>query len=188
MDQSVVCSLRSNCRIPCHSFTCHRIRRTFLVGDELCSLLIMWHTLGQRGYRYKTSSNNINRDSGIEFPKLGIPVILLSLTRCSKEFEKKGCSSKTFGFFSNKLLLEREISAFFIAYFVLSESNSSVRIISISVDNDFSPLRRYIFKRRNLFVKYLNKHENRLYRREKFPHSPILSGDTLNNKPPYIYA
>ena len=51
---------------------------------------------------------------------------------------------------------------FFIAYFILSESNSSVKIISISVE-DFSPQRRYIFKRRNLFIKYVNKHENKLY-------------------------
>ncbi|RMX52136.1 hypothetical protein pdam_00015163, partial [Pocillopora damicornis] len=41
----------------------------------------------------------------------GVPVILLFLTRSFKEFEKKSCSSKTFGFFSNKLSLERGISS-----------------------------------------------------------------------------
>ena len=46
---------------------------------------------------------------------------------------------------------------FFVAYFILSESNSTVKIISISVE------RKYIFKRRNLFIKYVKKHENRLY-------------------------
>ena len=51
---------------------------------------------------------------------------------------------------------------FFIAYFILSESNSSVKIIAISMD-DFSPCRRYILKRRNLFIKHVKKHENRQF-------------------------
>ena len=33
----------------------------------------------------------------------------------------------------------RDFLMFFIAYFILLESNSSVKIFSISVDNDFSP-------------------------------------------------
>ena len=49
---------------------------------------------------------------------------------------------------------------FFTFGYLIWYSNSSVEIISISVDNDFSPWRRYIFKRRNLFIKYVKKHEN----------------------------
>ena len=52
---------------------------------------------------------------------------------------------------------------FFIAYFILSVSISSVKIVSISADSDFPPLRNYIFKRRNLFIKYVSKYKNRLY-------------------------
>ena len=75
---------------------------------------------------------------------------LLILTISSSEFEKKSSGSKTFGFFSNKLFLDL---MFFMAYLILSESNSSVKtMISISADNDFSPLRKYIFKHRNLFI------------------------------------
>ena len=47
------------------------------------------------------------------------------LTRSSKDFKEKSCCSKTFGFFSNKLSLDQWISScFFMAYFILSESNS----------------------------------------------------------------
>ena len=53
--------------------------------------------------------------------------------------------------------------AFFIAYFILSVSISSVKIVSISADSDFPPLRNYIFKRRNLLIKYVIKYKNRLY-------------------------
>ena len=42
-----------------------------------------------------------------------VSVILLFLTRYSKEFKKKSCSSKTFGFFSNKLSLDLGISSCF---------------------------------------------------------------------------
>ena len=51
---------------------------------------------------------------------------------------------------------------FFVAYLILSVSISLVKIISISADNDFSPLSKYIFKR-NLFIKYVCKYKNRLY-------------------------
>ena len=51
---------------------------------------------------------------------------------------------------------------FFIAYFILSVSISLVKIVSISADNDFPPLRKYIFKR-NLSIKYVSKYKNRLY-------------------------
>ena len=51
---------------------------------------------------------------------------------------------------------------FFIAYLILSVSISLVKIISISADNDFSPLSKYIFKR-NLFMKYVCQYKNRPY-------------------------
>ena len=66
-------------------------------------------------------------------------------------------------FLKQTITWPRDILMFLIAYFILSESNSSVKIISISADNDFSPLRRYIFYRRNLLIKYVNKYGNRLY-------------------------
>ena len=43
----------------------------------------------------------------------GVPVILLFLTRSSKEFKEKFDGSKTFGFFSNKLSLDLGISSYF---------------------------------------------------------------------------
>ena len=54
---------------------------------------------------------------------------------------------------------------FVIACFIPPKSNSTVKTIFVSVDNDFSPLRTYIFSRRNLFIKNVNKYENRLYTR-----------------------
>ena len=57
----------------------------------------------------------------------------------------------------------KDLRIFFIAYFILSVSISSVKIVSISADSDFPPLRNYIFKRRNLFIKYVSKYKNRLY-------------------------
>ena len=47
---------------------------------------------------------------------------------------------------------------------ILSVSISSAKVISFSADNDFSALREYIFKRSNLFIKYINNYENRLYK------------------------
>ena len=47
----------------------------------------------------RCTTNDMSRVSA------GVPVILLFLTRSFREFEKKNCSSKTFGFFSNKLSL-----------------------------------------------------------------------------------
>ena len=66
-------------------------------------------------------------------------------------------------FFTQTIAWPRDVLIFFIAYFILSKRNSSIKIISISADDDFSPLRSYIFKRRNLFIKYVKKCENRLY-------------------------
>ena len=93
----------------------------------------------------------------------GVSVILPFLTRYFKVFEKKSCSSKSFGFFATNYHLTEYFLMFLIVYFILSESNSSVKIISISAENDFFLLRRYIYKRPNLFFKYVNKFENRLY-------------------------
>ena len=99
----------------------------------------------------------------ISIVSIGIPVILLFLTRFFEEFEKKSYYSETWIFLKQTITWTRDFLMFLIAYFILSESNSSVKIISISVENDFSPYRRYIFKSRNLFIKYVNKHENRMY-------------------------
>ena len=58
-----------------------------------------------------------------------------------------------------------DLLVFFIACFIPPKSNSTGKTISVSVHNDFSPLRTYIFSRRNLFIKNVNKYENRLYTR-----------------------
>ena len=93
----------------------------------------------------------------------GVPVILPFLARYIKEFEKKSCSSKSFGFSSTNYHLTEYFLMFFIAYFILSGSNSSVEIISIFAENDFSPWRD-IFTNVLIFsFKYVNKFENRLY-------------------------
>ena len=55
---------------------------------------------------------------------------------------------KSLWVFLDKLSLDRGIS-FFIAYFILTKGKSSVKIIFISADYDFSPWRRHIFRRRN---------------------------------------
>ena len=96
-----------------------------------------------------------------------IPVIFLFLIRSSKEFEEKSSSSKTFRFFSNKLWLYLRISSGFSSFISTlrnSGCNSSVKTISISADNGFSPLKRFIFRRRNMFLSWnVNKYENMLY-------------------------
>ena len=53
----------------------------------------------------------------------------------------------------------------FLMFFILPKNNGSVKIISIYADNDFSPLRRYIFRRRKLFIYYVIKYENRQYKK-----------------------
>ena len=58
-----------------------------------------------------------------------------------------------------------DLLVFVIACFIPPKSNSTVETISVSVHNDFSPLRTYIFSRRNLFIKKVNKFGNRLYTR-----------------------
>ena len=62
---------------------------------------------------------------------------------------------KSLWIFLDKLSLDRGIS-FFIAYFILPKGNSSVKIIFISADDDVSPLRRHIFRHRNLFICLFN--------------------------------
>ena len=73
----------------------------------------------------------------------GVRLILPFLTRSFQEFEKKSCSSKTFEFFQTNYHLNEGFPHVFTAYLILSECNSSVKIISISVDNGFSPPRYY---------------------------------------------
>ena len=51
-----------------------------------------------------------------------------------------------------------DLLLFIIACFIPLKSNSSVKTISTSADKDFSPLSRY------LFIKNVNKYENRLYK------------------------
>ena len=69
-----------------------------------------------------------------------VPVILLFLARSSKKFEKRSCSSKTWIFLKQSITWPRDFLIFFISYFILSENNNSVKTISISGDNDLSPL------------------------------------------------
>ena len=52
----------------------------------------------------------------------------------------------------------RDFLMFFFSSLILS-----FHIIPISADNEFSPLRNYIFKRRNLFIKYVSKYKSRPY-------------------------
>lgn len=58
-----------------------------------------------------------------------------------------------------------DLLVFVIACFIPPKCNRTVKTISVSVHNDFSPLRTYIFSRRNLFIKKVNKYGNRLYTR-----------------------
>ena len=58
---------------------------------------------------------------------------------------------KSLWVFLNQLSLDLGIS-FFIAYFILTMSNSSVKTFFISADDDFSPLRRHIFRHHNLCI------------------------------------
>ena len=55
-----------------------------------------------------------------------------------------------------------DLLVFLIACFILPKSNSSVKTISISAVNNFSPLKTYIFSLRYLSIKNCNKCENRL--------------------------
>lgn len=48
----------------------------------------------------------------------------------------------------------RDFLLIFIAYLILTESNSSVKSLL---------LRRYVFRRRNLFIQHVNNYQNRLY-------------------------
>ena len=56
----------------------------------------------------------------------GVPVILLFLTKSSKEFEEKSGSSKTFGFSQTNYHLTKGFPYVFIAY-LNPKSNSSVK-------------------------------------------------------------
>ena len=53
------------------------------------------------------------------------------------------------------------IKYMFLMVYFIPKSNSSVYVKtcnSISADKDFSPLRRYIFRRRNLLIKNMDKY------------------------------
>ena len=60
------------------------------------------------------------------------------------DIQKKGCSSKTFRFFLNKLLLDPGISSYFLYnLFYHSRDRWLGANYSISASNDFSALKRY---------------------------------------------
>ena len=94
----------------------------------------------------------------------GVPVIFLFPTRSFNEFEKKNCSSKTIGFFSNKLSLELGISPCFFhrLFYPFREHQFGKNSFHLRWQR-LPSLRNYIFKRRNLFIKYVSKYKNRLY-------------------------
>ena len=92
-----------------------------------------------------------------------VPVILLFLTRSYKEFEKKSCSSKTFGFSQTNYHLNEGFLHFFLGIF------HPFRVQQLNKNNFYLrgqrllSLKKVYFQRRNLFTKYVKKHENRLY-------------------------
>ena len=72
----------------------------------------------------------------------GVPGIFLFSTRSSTEFVEKMAAQTPLNF-SGKLSLGLGIS-FSIVYFILTKGNCSVKIIFISADDNFSPLKRHI--------------------------------------------
>ena len=69
-----------------------------------------------------------------------------------QEVREEKLQLKDLDFSQTKYHLTKGFPHFFISYFILSENNNSVKTISISADNDLSPLGRCIFKRRNLSI------------------------------------
>ena len=65
-----------------------------------------------------------------------------------------------------------DLPVFRTAYFIPPKGNSSVKTISISANNDFSPLKTYIFNPRSLFVKILNNYV-------KTGYTPINTTNTI---------
>ena len=63
----------------------------------------------------------------------------------------------------NDLELSLGISFRFSSPLHLSRGQQLVKTISISADDDFSPLKRYILRHRNMFILNVNKYKNRLY-------------------------
>ena len=86
-------------------------------------------------------------------------VILLFLIRSSKESPEKSGSSNTIRFSSYKLLLYRGFPHFSHCLFYFSEEQRLGKNKSISADNDFSTLRRYIFRRLTVFIKNVNRYK-----------------------------
>ena len=92
-----------------------------------------------------------------------VPVILLFLTGSYKEFDKKSCSSKTFGFSQTNYHLNEGFLHIFLGIF------HPFRVQQLNKNNFYLrgqrllSLKKVYFQRRNLFTKYVKKHENRLY-------------------------
>ena len=78
--------------------------------------------------------------------------ILLFLTRSSKELEEKSGYQIFLDISRQIITWPKDFLLFFIAYFILPKRNSSVKTISISADDNFSPLRWYIFSHRNMVI------------------------------------
>ena len=76
-------------------------------------------------------------------------------------------NSEEWQFKNLSILLEQTVTpptdllVLLIACFIPPESKNSLNSISISADNEFSPLRTSIFSRRNLFIRNVNKCINR---------------------------
>ena len=92
-----------------------------------------------------------------------VPVISLFLTGSYKEFDKKSCSSKTFGFSQTNCHLNEGFLHIFLGIF------HHFRVQQLNKNNFYLhgqrhlSLKKVYFQRRNLFTKYVKKHENRLY-------------------------
>ena len=69
-----------------------------------------------------------------------------------KSWRRKVATQKSLDISRQIITWPRDFLFFFIAYFILPKRNSSVKTISISADDNFSPLRWYIFSHRNMFI------------------------------------
>ena len=120
--------------------------RFFFMSDENESVFI----IGSKLYHVfcddkKVQMGRSRSDAQLKMSTVSaqVPVILLFLTWSSTEFEEKSSGSNTFGFLSIKLELNLRISScYFITYFIIPEGNCLVKTISISSDDEFSPLSR----------------------------------------------
>ena len=99
---------------------------------------------------YKCTTGNMSTVSA------RAPVILLFLIRSSKESQEKSGSSNIFICIWTAMKCIKYM--FLMVYFIPPKSNGIRKNNSISADKDFSPLRRYIFRRRNLLIKNIDKY------------------------------